>query len=233
MKLAIMQPYFFPYIGYWQLMQAVDTFVIYDDVNFQKRSWMSRNNILINGQAKLITLPLIKSSLNKKINAIEVEKGKALDKLLKTIQMSYSKAPQYHVIEPLIEKTLMNNNTDNLAHYLSNQLQTIAAYLGLNTHFLTSSHLPKNNNLSGQDKILNICEILGATTYINAPGGRELYDADTFTKKDIQLRFIEPKLSAYQQFGNDFIPGLSIIDALMFNNKNQAQELINQYDVVA
>jgi hypothetical protein len=229
MKLAVMQPYLFPYLGYFQLIRAVDTFVVYDDVNYIKGGWINRNFILAEGHKQLITLPLQGASPNLLINQIMV--GDRQDKLIETIRHRYSKAPQFSAVYPLVED-ILNQQDKNLARYLDYQLRQLCDYLGLHPKWHASSALKKDNGLRGQDKVLAICEELGATHYINVPGGKSLYDREAFASRGVQLSFIQPKAVSYRQFGNEFVPNLSIIDVMMFNDKEQCARLLEEYELV-
>ena len=232
MKVSIMQPYFFPYIGYFQLIANSDVFVIYDDVNFIKKGWINRNNILVNNTPYLFSMPLQNVSQNKLINEIfitDLDKWKT--DLLKTISSSYKKAPFYQDVYPLIEKIISFDEL-NLALYIQNSLQNLCAYLNLNTKLIMSSEIVKNNDLRGENKIIDICLQLGATQYINAIGGIELYKQDNFQVKNIELKFIKSENIIYKQFKNEFKPWLSIIDVLMFNSKSDVVRMLNQYDLL-
>ncbi|WP_150468061.1 WbqC family protein [Francisella sp. SYW-9] len=229
MKVAIMQPYFFPYIGYWQLINSVDVFVIYDDVNFIKKGYINRNSILLDKKQHKITLELLGASQNKLIN--EISLGNNRSKILKVIKQAYSKAPYFHDVYNLLERIMLTEEK-NLALFLENLIKSISNYIGINTKFKKSSELDKDNNLRGQDKILQICQILSADVYINAIGGRELYDKDIFFDKNISLSFIDPCIVEYQQFDIEFCPYLSIIDILMFNNVNNIKEMLNNYKLI-
>ena len=232
MKVSIMQPYFFPYIGYFQLIANSDVFVIYDDVNFIKKGWINRNSILVNNTSYLFSMPLQNVSQNKHINEIFISD---LDKwkrdLLKTISSSYKKAPFYQDVYPLIEKIISFDEL-NLALYIQYSLQNLCEYLNLNTKLIMSSEIVKNNDLRGENKIIDICLQLGATQYVNAIGGFELYTKENFRVKNIDLKFIKSENIVYQQFKNEFVPWLSIIDVLMFNSKNQVISMLNEYDLV-
>lgn len=228
MRLAIMQPYLFPYLGYFQLIRAVDAFVVYDDVNFIKGGWINRNNILSGNDRQLITLPLQGASPNKLINQIEVG---GQHKILQSIRHSYGKAPHFGAVYPLLEE-ILTYPEKNLANFLDHQLRRICAYLGLQPQWHISSGLKKDNGLRGQDKVLSICAELGATQYINAPGGKDLYAHDAFEAQGIKLSFIQPRAVSYRQFGTGFVPYLSIIDVMMFNDKAQCARLLEEYDLV-
>ena len=226
MRLAIMQPYLFPYLGYLQLIHAVDEFVIYDDVNYIKRGWINRNNILNQGQSQLITLEVSGGSQNSLINQVRV--GANRKRFLENIRHSYARAPQFKEVYPLIEKILLQNES-NLALYLATGLYSVCEYLGLDPVWHMSSDIEKDESLRGQDKIVSICESLGASHYINLPGGRNLYDVVMFYEKGIRLSFIESMPVIYPQFGGDAVPGLSIIDVMMFNDLEQCRRLLSEY----
>lgn len=229
MTIAIMQPYFFPYIGYWQLIKAVDTFVIFDDVNYINKGYINRNNILVNGQKQLFTLELIGASQNRLINEIEV--GSNQNKMLKTISMSYKKAPCFSEVFPIIESILMCEEK-NLSKYLGNSLKILAEYLNIKTRFLYSSDILKDNELKGGEKIIDIVKRLNTSVYINAIGGQELYDREVFAKNNLELYFLNPKSQEYKQFKNEFIPNLSIIDLMMFAKNDDIQEMLNKYTLI-
>jgi hypothetical protein len=225
-----MQPYVFPYIGYFQLIRDADLFVVFDDVNFRKRSWINRNRILLNDTDHLFSLHLYKASSSKKINEIEV--GDNAQTLLKTFRQAYSHAPYYSMVMPLIEDLILYKEKQ-LAIYLMYQLQSISRYLGLHTRFVLSSAITKDNNLRSQDKILAICEALGANAYSNAIGGQHLYDERDFAEQGIDLKFIQTDYIEYRQFGAKFIPWLSIIDVMMFNSTSQIRTMLDAYQLVS
>jgi len=229
MTIAIMQPYFFPYIGYWQLIKAVDVFVIYDDVNYINKGYVNRNNILVNGQKQLFTLELIGASQNKLINEIEV--GHNQNKLIKTVSMSYKKAPYFSEIFPIIESILICDEK-KLSKYLGNSLKIIAEYLNIKTTFIYSSDIVKDNALKGQEKIIDIAKQLKTGVYINSIGGQELYDRKVFAKNNLKLHFLNSKIQEYKQFNNDFIPNLSVIDLMMFAKDDDIQEILNKYTLI-
>lgn len=236
MTLAIMQPYLLPYIGYMQLMGAVDTFVLYDDVAFINRGWINRNKLLINGQEHLFTVPLKDASQNKRINEVHLtDDPKWRSKLLKTIEQGYRKAPQYAVVMPLTEK-IINFTTDSIAQMIYHSLVELNGYLGLTPKLVASSSVYENEQLKAQDRILDICRQEGATRYINPIGGMELYDKERFAEAGITLNFIRSERAEYSQFNrgdnSTFIPWLSILDVMMFNDVPAAKELLTKYELV-
>ena len=231
MKIGIMQPYFFPYIGYWQLINAVDIFVLYDDVNFIKKGWISRNNILLNKSEHLITIPLLNVSQNKHINECMVSDDyKAIDNIIKTINLAYKKAPYYNLVFSYIEEIIKTKGS--ISDLVLKSVLWIKEYLGLNTEIILSSSIDKNNELKGQDKIIEIVKKLNGNHYINAIGGQELYDKEIFNNNGIKLNFIKMEEIKYKQFNNEFVPNLSIIDVLMFNSPSEVKEMLNNYSLI-
>ena len=229
MKVAVMQPYFFPYIGYFQLINAVDVFAIYDDVNFIKQGWITRNSILVDKKKYNFILQVEGASSFKKIKEITI--GKNNKKLLKTIQQEYKKAPYFRIVYPILQEILLSNE-NNLSKFLILSLRKIADYLQIDTVFIISSEINKKEELEGQDKVIAICKQLKATNYINAIGGQELYDKISFSRHQIGLSFIKTEPIQYAQFNNDFIPWLSIIDVIMFNSIEETKMLLNKYELV-
>lgn len=229
MKLAIMQPYLFPYLGYFQLISAVDAFVVYDDVNYINRGWINRNYILANNDSQLITLPLKGASQNKLINQVEVG---AQHKISKSLRQNYGKAPHFNAVYPVIED-ILTQKEKNLSRFLDYQLHRISECLGLSPKWHTSSRLEKDNELRGQEKVLAICESIGASHYINLCGGKALYEQKAFAARGLKISFIQPRSVSYRQFGTGFVPSLSIIDVLMFNGIDGARNLLDEYDLEA
>jgi hypothetical protein len=229
MKVGIMQPYFLPYIGYWQLINAIDTFILLDDVNYINRGWINRNRILINGQPKYITVPLCNASQNKLINEISIVKDSTWKKnILKTIELNYKKAPYFAQIFPIVHEIIFDDKT-GITEYIESSLKLICTYIGINTQILLSSKINKDNTLKAQDRIIEICKRLSADTYINPQGGKDLYNQESFQNNGINLHFLVPENIAYKQFGNEFVLWLSILDILMFNSIEETKEMLNKY----
>ena len=233
MKAAIMQPYIFPYIGYFQLINAVDRFVIYDDVNYINRGWINRNNILVGGKPNLFSIPLAGASQNKKIFEIYTEdSGKWAGKFLKTIEMNYKKAPFFEAAFSLIQNVI--NHSENTAISTLNYrgITAICNYLNITTEIISDSARFNNSALKGQYRILDICKQLGADHYINPQGGMDIYSKQLFKDENIKLNFIVPSAVSYRQFQYEFQPWLSIIDVIMFNSKEATGDLLMQYELV-
>lgn len=232
MTLAIMQPYFLPYIGYFQLLNAVDTFVLYDDVNFINRGWINRNNILLGGKPYLFTIPLQKASQNRLIHEVHLAEDTSWrPKLLKTIQQAYQKAPYFHKVYPLLE-TIIHFETSTIAGLCTIALQTYATYLQISTTLVTTSRHYGNADLHAQDRILSICKMEKADGYINPIGGMDLYNKERFFEEGLSLHFIKSKPHTYAQFRNAFVPWLSILDVLMFNSVEEVRTLLLDYELV-
>lgn len=229
MKLAIMQPYFMPYIGYFQTMAAVDKYVVYDDVQYIKGGWVARNNLLVGGQRHMFTIQLKGASVNKNFNEIEI--GDSFKKLRHLLELNYCKAPYFEEVMALLED-IFSYEDRNLARFLLNSYQKILDYLGIGTELILSSTIEKDNSLKGKDKVLEICHILGADTYLNAIGGQELYDKKEFAAHGIDLFFVKTGNIRYEQFGGEFEPGLSIIDVLMFNCKEVSRHFLSDYSLL-
>jgi len=232
MKLAIMQPYFMPYVGYIQLLNHVDKFVIYDDVNYINKGWINRNRFLLNGNPHLFTIPLIKASQNKLINEIDINNSMVWQtKLLKTVELAYKKAPFYEQGINFFEHTI-SDKTVNISNFIYNNLEALKDLLSINTEIVKSSSLYNNKNLSGPARILDICQQEGASTYINPIGGIELYDKSSFESSGVKLKFLESEFIEYKQFKGDFQPWLSILDVLMFNDVESIKQQLTMFKEV-
>jgi hypothetical protein len=233
MKLAIMQPYFMPYIGYFQLINSVDQFIIYDNIQYTKKGWINRNRILVNGKDQLITLPIKKDSDYLDVVKRELSEswGKDKNKMINMIKSSYGKAPHFEETFELISKCL-NNPEENLFKFIYDSIILINSYLDIKTPITISSTIDINHTLKSQDKVLSLCKAQNANVYINSIGGVELYDKETFKQNGIKLNFIKSNPIQYKQLNNEFISWLSIIDVMMFNSKEQIQEYLNEYTLI-
>lgn len=217
MKLAIMQPYFLPYAGYFQLLAAADTFVVYDEIKYTKKGWINRNRRLQDGADVVFSLPLKKGSDS--LDVVERELAADFDpaKLLGQFRASYAAAPQFAQVWPLLER-ILHYEDRNLFRYVHHSIAEVAAYLGLETPLRTSSTVEVEPGLKAQDRVIALCRAMGADTYINPPGGTDLYDREEFLRHGIALRFLQPEPFEYAQYGDPFVPWLSIVDVLMFNS---------------
>lgn len=230
MTLAIMQPYLFPYIGYWQLINAVDTFVIYDNIQFSKKGWFHRNNILLNGKKTLFSIPLKKDSDSLDVIERFISDGadKEINKITRQIEIAYKKAPYFEDVFPMI-KEIFQNKEKNLFKYIYNSVLQVCDYLEIDTKIIISSTIDIDHSLKSQDKVIALNKVLNATKYINPIGGIELYDFEKFQNENIELFFLNSNVPEYNQFGKEFIPYLSIIDILMFNNIKEIKKMLKDY----
>ena len=231
-KLAIMQPYFLPHIQYFQLISAVDTFVIYDDVHFINRGWINRNRILLKGVPYMFTIPLQAASQNKLICEIQLSNYNLWQtKALRTLALQYKKAPCYSSVMPLLEKIFRYQAT-HLTEFILSSLKEVVQYIGLKTVIKPTSRIYENSHLHAQTRILDICKSEYAQIYINTSGGRNLYDSDVFIENGIQLKFLSSQPSKYHQNQAEFIGSLSIIDVLMFNELEVIRSMLKDYKLL-
>ncbi|PKI25879.1 WbqC family protein [Pseudomonas monteilii] len=227
MKLAIMQPYLFPYAGYFSLVGQVDKFVFFDDVNFIKAGWINRNRLIISGDVRYFTVPLSGASQNIKINEVKVQPRATWErKLLTSIEHSYSKAPNFRQAFDLVQEVLGVGDFENIGQLAKRSVRICADRIGVSTDFVESSTIYDNQHLSSADRLIDICLKEGANVYVNQPGGRSLYGADVFSAKGISLEFNDSLLKSYKQFSDNFTPGLSVLDMMMFNSFEECKSLI-------
>ncbi|WP_236974807.1 WbqC family protein [Membranihabitans maritimus] len=233
MRIAVMQPYIFPYIGYFQLINSVDKFVFYDDVDFIKQGWVNRNNILVNGQKFQFTIPVKNISSNNSIANTQIDwSSKLLKKFIKTLKQSYKKAPYYERTMEIVEQSF-DQKPDTISNLCANSTNLISEFLELKTKFeLSSEKYNQSLGYEKEERLISICELNSANIYINPIGGQELYEKEYFRQKNITLYFLKSKGPKYTQFGSEFISGLSIIDILMFNEKKQVQSYLTNYDLI-
>lgn len=225
MKLAIMQPYFLPYIGYYQLLSAVDVFIVYDNIKYTKKGWINRNRMLVNGKDVMFSLPLRKDSDSLDVVQRELAEDFGRERLLNQFKGAYRRAPYFTETFSLLERIVASEHS-NLFQYIYNALLETCAYLRIDTEIRLSSGISIDHNLKAQDKVLALCEAVGADTYINPIGGAALYSREEFRGRGIELKFIKSREYEYAQFGATFVPWLSIIDVLMFNSLDGVCECI-------
>lgn len=217
MRLAIMQPYFLPYIGYFQLIHAVDTLILYDNIKYTKRGWINRNRFLRNGKDALFSIPLKSASDALDIRDRHIADDYARERLLSQFAGAYKRAPYFLQTMRLAEE-IIQYSEDNLYGYLWHSITKTCQHIGISTALRTSSEISIDHSLKSEEKVLALCAAMQAKTYINLPGGAGLYSDEAFRERGIELRFIQPQLCEYSQLGNAFVPWLSIVDVLMFNS---------------
>jgi hypothetical protein len=210
-----MQPYFLPYIGYFQLIDHCDTFVVYDDIEYTKRGWINRNRILTAGRERTITLPLRRDSDHLDVCDREIAPEFDARKMLGLLQESYGKAPFWGSYQEPLE-SILEYPGRNLFAFVANSISGIAACLGISTDVVRSSSLGIDRGLRGQDRVLATCAAIGATEYVNPIGGLDLYEDSAFADRGMRLRFLRSRLTPYKQFSFLFVEALSIVDTMMF-----------------
>ncbi|MCX7147495.1 MAG: WbqC family protein [Sulfuritalea sp.] len=227
-----MQPYFFPYIGYFQLIGAVDLFIVYDNIKYTKKGWINRNRMLQNGKDVMFSLPLKSDSDALDICERELAADFKRDKLLNQFKEAYRRAPHFDRTFSLIEEIVRHADT-NLFRFLHHSIVKTCQHLEIGTEIRISSEIAIDHSLKSQAKVLALCAAAGTDTYINAIGGLDLYDRDGFRAQGIQLKFISSKPFEYAQFGATFAPWLSIVDVMMFNAPEQIGVAIREgYELV-
>lgn len=233
MKLAIMQPYLFPYLGYFQLIAAVDTFVVYDDVQFIKGGWINRNNFLVNGREYLFTFGVKKDSTYQKINERYFAENHEhqVTKFQKLLQANYKAAPHFESVYELITDILSFADT-NVARKTHYSLVRLCQYLEISTRIECSSYLKISRTLGRQKRLIAIIKELGGKHYINPIGGKDLYNKQDFLNENISLSFLVSLPIVYDQLGAEFIPNLSIVDVMMFNSVEQINELLAAFTLL-
>jgi hypothetical protein len=232
MTLGIMQPYFLPYLGYWQLLAAVDRFVVYDNVKYTKKGWINRNRFLQNGAPQYFTVALKGASDAATIAERELADDFDRDKLLRSLAAGYRKAPRFAEVFPVVEQ-IVQMRASNLFEYLHHSLMVMAAFLEIDTPMVVSSTITIDHNLHAEDKVLALCRELGAERYLNPIGGQELYSGERFAAAGVTLSFLHSRAVEYPQFGGPFVPGLSMLDVVMFNDRPAVRRLLQEADVVA
>jgi hypothetical protein len=220
-----MQPYFLPYLGYFQLIASVDLFIVYDNIEYSKKGWINRNRLLRDGQPVTFSLPLKGDSDYLEVRERQVAASFRREDLVNQFASAYRRAPYFASTMPLVERVLHCADR-NLFGFLEHSILETCGHLGLSTAITRSSTVEIDHGLKGQDKLLALCEAVGAGTYVNPIGGMELYSRDTFRSRGIELQFLRPTILEYAQFGSAFVPSLSIVDVLMFNPLANIRETI-------
>lgn len=232
MKLAIMQPYAFPYLGYFQLIGAVDRFVLLDDVNHIKAGWINRNRLMGPHGPLRFTLPIEGASQNCLLNELRLVAGPHWrDKLLRTIEQSYSRSVGFEHAWPVIESVLRFPER-RLTDWLRNSLQQVSAALGLRTPITSAADAHAVGAERGQQRVIAMCLREGASDYVNSDGGRALYTPETFAEKGVRLHFLAHHPRVYPQRGGAFVERLSIIDVMMSNHPADLPGLLGDCSIV-
>ncbi|ULQ52437.1 WbqC family protein [Flavihumibacter fluvii] len=229
MQIAIMQPYFFPYIGYFQLISAVDKFIFLDDVAFIKKGWINRNKINLHGKEYLFSIPLKHLSQNKTIAETEISYDHEwIEKLTSNIRLAYMHSPFFEPVFNMI-CSLLAERPEKINWLAQQSIKATCNYLTLDSRMSCSTEMNLDNSLKGEARIIEICLKEGATAYLNLPGGKSLYKKAAFAERGIELLFLDPMDITYPQKSQAFIRGLSMIDVLMNNSPGDVKQLLNQY----
>ena len=236
MKVGVMQPYLFPYVGYFQLINHVDRWVVFDDAQFISKGWINRNRILhpeVNKEWQYITVPLKKHSRKSRIMDVEVNDDvRWKEELLGKLTFYKKKAPFYSETRNFIENCL-NQSGSALSDWVVSTLNDTCDYLDIPFDCSIFSEMQLNTDgveHAGQ-WALEIADRLGADEYVNPHGGYEIFHEDEFSGRDIKLRFLKSKLTPYIQRRGGFVPGLSIVDVMMWNDKDNIREMLNDYEI--
>jgi hypothetical protein len=223
--IAMMQPYWFPYLGYFQLIAAADAFVLGDDLQYIKDGWINRNRMLVAGQAWMFSLPLKKAvhGLNIDQRELSDDVEQSVHKLLKTFALNYARAPQRAVVMPLLEKIMLHPER-NLARALEFSIRELCAFLEIQTPIHRSSQLQIGAVQDKQDRVIKTMQKLGGERYLNPIGGLDLYEGELFRRNGLDLQFHRMSALSYAQFKGPHVANLSIIDVLMFTPVEQVRQ---------
>lgn len=235
MRLAIMQPYFFPYIGYFALIKHTDQFIAFDTVQFIRHGWIERNRILKPNEGwQYIQVPLVKHSRDIIIKDVKIRVTEPWqDRILSQLVHYKKSAPYYSEVVNLLRQTL-SCNTDSISQLNLHLLFNTCVYLGIpfNGHMLSGMSINIVPVNSPDEWALNICTALGASTYINPPGAMEIFDRNKYNKAGIELNFLKVKINTYNQRRPNFEASLSIIDVMMFNNPKEISVMLDDIEVL-
>lgn len=230
MIVASHQPYFLPYLPYWQLIHVADRFLIGDDFAFMKGGWIARNRILVQDSPQYLRMEVQDRSSFRLISET-LRAPLPVDNKLRTLEMAYHKAPFFKDGFSLAEEVICCPER-NLAVFLEQSIRSVCAYLGITTPIGHTSDLPGNRLLKREERIYDFCHRLGADHYVNAIGGRAMYHGEEFARQGIRLQFLQSCHTPYPQFGGPFVEKLSILDAIMFNSREQLHEMLDQYTLI-
>ncbi len=231
-RLAIMQPYFFPYIGYFQLINAADLFIVYDNIKYTKKGWINRNRFLQNGKDVVFSIPLKRNSDFLDIRDREISADFKKTKLLNQIREAYRRSPYFEQTFSLVERIVLEKEI-NLLKFVLNSIRETCKCLAIGTEIVVSSSLQIDHSLPGKTKVVELCKHVGADVYINAIGGQTLYSKDDFSTHGISLKFLKTKSFEYEQLNNKFVPWLSIVDVMMFNSPDVIRKCLDSnYELI-
>jgi hypothetical protein len=213
-SIAIMQPYFLPYLGYWKLMNEVDTFVVYRDIKFSKGGWINRNQLMLDGKVEWFTIPLNKANDAAMISDRQISSSwpKSRESLLRRIDLNYKRSEFFEEIRPWMLRIFRHDAT-SLSEFLKFSILETHGLLALNSTVIEENEVGSFASLKGQERVLAICEALKASHYLNPQGGKTLYSSDAFLSQGVQLAFQEP-VSILGVPLDEGVAPLSILDTL-------------------
>ncbi|NNE80710.1 MAG: WbqC family protein [Silicimonas sp.] len=235
MRIAVMQPYIFPYLPYFQLVHAVDCFVFLDTVQFLKRGWMHRNRIKLGDKDHLFTLPVRVESRNSPVtDVVFAENIKAeCETLKRKLEHAYRKANSWSQLETIIWPLMDDMEPGaNFSDFAGKSVQAVSDAMGITTDFRSASALGERTADHYQDYILDICQELGATTYVNPIGGMDIYSPKAFAERNVDLRFLSAQSFVYPQPGGAFVENLSIVDVLANVPLGELGQLLDDYELI-
>lgn len=224
-----MQPYFLPYLGYFQLIQNSNVFIVADEYQFTARGWINRNRAILNNQISTFTIPV--SAAGKNINDKIIADMESARSLKRRMIQSYKKSPNFTKTALLLD-SIFSLNDVSLQMFIHNSIQCICEYLQIDTRIIKLSELDYDRNLKGEDRVVSICKNLGATKYLNPEGGKYIYNKESFARADLKLEFIEHKPIEYVQNYPGFTPRLSVVDSIfMLNSRITMEEHLKSFEI--
>lgn len=235
MIIALQQPYFLPYLGYFALIKHTTHWIVFDTPQFIRQGWIQRNRILkpVEGW-QYIGVPIEKHSRDIAIKDIKIRQTEKWgEKILAQLEHYKKKAPYYSETIKLVEKIVLNN-TDSIVEMNVNALSLVCNYLNIDFSYQIYSESDfRVDRVNNPDEwALETCKILGAKIYYNLSGGIEFYDSEKYKQNGIELYFLKLNINEYNQKRSTFEPALSIVDVLMFNDVEQIKDYLNDYEFV-
>lgn len=229
---AVMQPYFFPRLAYFQLINESDTFVLFDSAQMIVKGWVRRNRIIdysTEAGWSYINVPVSSLSRSQSIGDVLIDNTKEWRLRIRRQLENYSKAPFYSETTALVSDCL-DIGAVKLVDLLDHAIRLTADHLGIETKFNRYSNLgiEREGNEGPGDWALLAAKHCGASTYINPVSGRLIYDDSKFERSGLNLRFLEDEPEIYSQNLKNFLPRLSIIDTLMFNGKDDTSLMLER-----
>jgi hypothetical protein len=223
-RLMMLQPGYLPWIGFFEQAYRTDSFVVYDDAQFTKQDWRNRNQIKgPKGRAEYITVPVKKSPVETPIREIEISYEQGwVKRHLNLLRQYYSRAPYFEMHAPGLF-AIISKKYRFLIDLDMELTRALLKALKIETRIVMSSSL--KTPVRGKQRLLAVCQEMGATYCYNGKAGEQLYSKAEFMAHGVHLEFQDFKCPAYPQLWGRFIPNLSIIDAL-FNCGNQTIEII-------